>query len=138
MNQKHVFPNVYTPCLVLITFLFFLLFFSVRSHLFVIFALLLLQLPPFGHSDQPLGNIAAIPSPLPAIRGACLRFHREKSTAVSSVVDSRPIVRTHAKSAFCKQKFVCTRKKAHSVALELAKSALYLVVTRLNHYYRGS
>ena len=54
-------------------------------------------------------------------------FYREKSSAVSSLVDSRRTVRTHAtyliRKRFLQANFG-VRKRALSVGLELAKSAL--------------
>ena len=90
-----------------------------------------LQLPPFRNSHKPLGHIAGI-SPPPPRYGACRSFSpHEKSSAVSCLVDSRRIVRTHARRFL--HAISCTRKKkALSVGLELAKSAI--LVTRLNHY----
>ena len=54
------------------------------------------------------------------------KFYREESLAVSSLFDSRRIVRTHARRF---QANLYTIKKADSVGLDLAKAAL--VVTRL-------
>ena len=58
-------------------------------------------------------------APLPATVRA-FNFYSEKNAADPSLVDSRRIVRTHAINRRFLQVIFCTRKKAHSVGLELA------------------
>ena len=73
--------------------------FSLSHLLYNVFALLL-QLPPFRNSDQPfepLGHLAGTPPPSPLRRCMPSFLHRGKSSGRSSLVDSRRIVRTHAR-----------------------------------------
>ena len=66
-----------------------------------------------GYSSR-LSPLRCVPSIL---------YREKKSSAVSSLVDLRRIARTH----FLQANF-CTRKRAHSVGIELAKSAFLLIV----------
>ena len=90
----------------------------------IVFALFLLQVPPFRNSD--LGPHSGHSSPLPRY-GVCLQVLCQEEFSSSFPSVTRVELCIHTLSAF---------KKAHSVGLELAKSAS-LVVTRLNHQTTG-
>ena len=96
----------------------FLLFFFFPSHLRDFISAPLLQLPPFRTSDQPSAHIAGTPPPFPLTVCAFQVFIARRVAAVSSLVDSRRIVRRHAilAGAFCEPSFA-QEKKAYPVAL---------------------
>ena len=98
----------------------FIYFFPIPSIVFV----LLLQLPPFRKSDQPLGHITGAPPP------SSLRC--VPSNLVARRVQQ--FLPSSTRDDLCVHTLVA-RKKPHSVGLDLAKSAL--VVMKLNHYTTG-
>ena len=64
------------------------------SHLLRVLSSPFYSLPPSRDSDP--GSHSRLFS-LPTHYGSCLEFHREKISALSSLVDSRRIVLTHAR-----------------------------------------